>query len=174
MTVVPCTGPAGEQDFGACREGVILRVDDEDYVRDLIGRILQQHGFSTVPARNGEEALSQIARHGIRLVICNIWMPPMSGPQLFDCVTHISVRLGQRFIFCSGDTASEASCSFLRSSGQPYLTKPFDLDELMCLVTRFALEPVVLQQDQVEQVRTTLGRLRGWGRAVRPLVAPSI
>jgi hypothetical protein len=40
---------------------------------------------------------------------------------------ELDARLERRFIFLTGDTVNEATKSFLRSTGQPFLAKPFRL-----------------------------------------------
>ena len=58
----PSLPPPGESDCRNRRDGAILVVEDEDYIRDLIGRILREQGFFVLSACNGEEALAHIAR----------------------------------------------------------------------------------------------------------------
>jgi len=160
MHITPSPFPVRDPDCRIYREGAILVVDDEDYIRDLIGRILREQGFFVISASNGEEALTHLARQPISLILCNICMPRMNGPSFFDYVTQICPALSRRFVFCSGDIASEKSCAFLRSSGQPYLAKPFDLDELIGVVKRNASRPIILQKEQADQVLALISRLQ--------------
>lgn len=60
----------------------ILIVDDEKDIRELLSFQLQQHGFATVAASNGEEALSKIEEKPPDLIILDLMMPKMDGAEV--------------------------------------------------------------------------------------------
>lgn len=57
----------------------VLLVDDEDSVRNLIGRILESAGYVVYKATNGRDALEQLRRRRFQLIITDIRMPQMDG-----------------------------------------------------------------------------------------------
>jgi two-component system, cell cycle sensor histidine kinase and response regulator CckA len=63
---------------------VILVVDDEESVRQVLRRILEEGGFTVIEADNGSSALQVVRRSkgGISLVITDITMPVMDGLEL--------------------------------------------------------------------------------------------
>jgi len=59
----------------------ILIVDDEKDIRELLTFQLQQHGFTTVTATNGEDALEKIEEKAPDLIILDLMMPKMDGAE---------------------------------------------------------------------------------------------
>lgn len=57
----------------------ILVIEDDTQMRDLLCRILQQAGYDTVPAINGEQGVRLYQRKNIDLVITDIYMPEKDG-----------------------------------------------------------------------------------------------
>ena len=142
------------------QNGYVLIVDDEPYIRLLISRIVRGQGYPILMAADGVGALAQIARWPIRLIICNLRMPRMSGPELYDLLWKISPAMAGRLVFCSGDTVSEQSGQFLESSGRPWLAKPFDLDDLVRMVEGQIKSPARLDARAALQVSLALARYR--------------
>jgi len=64
--------------------GTILVVDDEPAVCHVTGNMLELHGFSVLYAQSGEQALRLVDQHEkpIHLLVADIVMPQISGPQL--------------------------------------------------------------------------------------------
>jgi two-component system phosphate regulon response regulator PhoB len=60
----------------------ILIVDDEKDIRELLSFQLQQHGFITVTATNGEDALEKIEEKAPDLIILDLMMPKMDGAEV--------------------------------------------------------------------------------------------
>jgi CheY-like chemotaxis protein len=56
-----------------------MLVDDDDDARDLIASSLERHGYSTASARNGREALDQLASIQPDLILLDLQMPVMNG-----------------------------------------------------------------------------------------------
>ncbi|HEY8504799.1 MAG TPA: response regulator, partial [Gemmataceae bacterium] len=61
----------------------ILVVDDEPFVLDVIEHLLRHHGFEVWPAGGGAEALALYQRHrdAVALVLLDVQMPGLDGPQ---------------------------------------------------------------------------------------------
>ena len=57
----------------------ILVVDDEEHVRKLLQRILEEASYGVVTAANGRQALDRLARSNINLVLLDIRMPELDG-----------------------------------------------------------------------------------------------
>src|SRR5262245_55107189 len=75
--------PAGKQEYGAPPAPAILVVDDEPMIRKLLQLQLQQQGFGVLVAADGREALVlyQARRSTIALVLLDVRMPDLDGPQ---------------------------------------------------------------------------------------------
>lgn len=109
----------------------ILIVDDEEHIRELIRFYLDKEGFSVVQAASGEEALHLLENEYIDLAIVDIMMPVMDGFQLVEEMKEM------KDIPVIMLTAKSQSADKLRGFSlgiDDYVTKPFDLDELLARV----------------------------------------
>jgi two-component system, cell cycle sensor histidine kinase and response regulator CckA len=97
----------------------ILLVEDEDAVRNLVKRILEQAGYQVLVARNGAEALELCQRPelALDLLLTDAVMPVMSGPELLRRV--MVLRPALRLLIMSGYSDRPAV------SGIPFIAKPF-------------------------------------------------
>ncbi len=114
----------------------ILIVDDEAEIRDLMRRVLVREGYQVDVAVHGAAALDAVQVRSYDLVICNVRMPVMDGPTFYTHVQQMYPRLANRFLFCTGDIISLSVRSFLLSTGQPVLAKPFSIQSLCAMVRR--------------------------------------
>ena len=108
----------------------ILFVEDEDFVRKTAIRILGTKGYTVIPAINGVEALKifQEEMEQIDLVISDVVMPQMSGPQLIQEILRL--KPSQKFFFVSGYSAGQIA--FENFSGKiEIVPKPFDSEEFL-------------------------------------------
>src|SRR2546427_12935277 len=60
----------------------VLVVDDEEPIRNALKKFMTQQQFEVYTAASGEEALAQLQRHRIALMLCDIRMPGTSGVDL--------------------------------------------------------------------------------------------
>ena len=84
----------------------ILVVEDEDIVRDLTVRLLKSLGYKVLEAVNGKEALALIDQYKnpIQLVLTDVVMPQMGGPELAERLQKI--RPTVKLLYTSGFTES--------------------------------------------------------------------
>lgn len=112
----------------------ILVVDDDSAIRDTERQILADSGFRVVEARDGAEALRAIDIDPPALVILDVQMPGIDGPT-FARELHTRLRRVPLVILTGvADPKREAD----RCNAEAYLRKPFDADELVRVVRRFA------------------------------------
>jgi signal transduction histidine kinase len=102
----------------------ILLVEDNDAVRGLAVKALQQRGYSVVEARSAEEAMEWSAASGVKphLLVTDVVMPGLSGPNLAARMLQQNPRL--RVLFMSGYT-DDVTTTHAGSWGVPLLQKPF-------------------------------------------------
>jgi two-component system cell cycle sensor histidine kinase/response regulator CckA len=107
----------------------VLVVDDDDGVRSIIARGVEQAGFRVLAAANGDEALTVLEQSGIEvhLVLCDLLMPRLDGYQL----AHRLAALPKppEIIYMSAYRSD-------LELDRPILTKPFHLDDLSAAVQR--------------------------------------
>jgi CheY-like chemotaxis protein len=117
--------------------GTVLLVEDDPSVRHFASRALEQLGYQVLCAPAGANALDLLATHtgGIDLVLSDIVMPGMQGPELARRVRESSPDV--RFLFMSGFADSEGGQADL-VAGERILPKPFAIHDL-ALAVRDAL-----------------------------------
>lgn len=109
-------------------KGTILIVDDEESIRNILCRRLQEEGYSCEAAADGKEALWKAFVRDFDLALMDIKMPGMSGmetlPQLIT--DHPDTCVIMMTAVVDTETAVEA----MKLGAYDYVTKPFDLDDL--------------------------------------------
>jgi CheY-like chemotaxis protein len=102
----------------------VLVIDDEDLVRDVVARMIDDLGYNAVTARNGADGLDLIDRQQIDAVLVDMTMPNMSGADVIAALR--TKKPGLPVVLCSGyDRASKGPVT-----ADAYLPKPFRLDAL--------------------------------------------
>lgn len=125
----------------------ILVVDDEPAILSSVGRILEKIGHSVRTASSGEEALEIARDEAIDVIISDLRMPGMSGPELHQRLTRVGILPAVDFIVASGDVADPEAVKFLQSTGLPVLVKPFQVSELVEILGR--TRPSAVQVERV-------------------------
>jgi two-component system, cell cycle sensor histidine kinase and response regulator CckA len=102
----------------------VLVVEDEDSVRMVVSTALKQQGYHVLDARNAGEALiiCEEHEHRIDLMISDITMPGMTGPELIE--RAISIRPDLKVLLMSGYT-EKAIIHQLVIADVPFIDKPF-------------------------------------------------
>jgi two-component system cell cycle sensor histidine kinase/response regulator CckA len=103
----------------------ILLVEDEEVVRGLARRILEQAGYSVVEASKGDEALRFCAEHAaeVDLLLTDVVMPEMSGKELADRLKPKYPEL--KMLFMSGYTDEAIVHHGVLDSSVEFIQKPF-------------------------------------------------
>ncbi len=114
--------------------GTILVVEDEDGLRCVIRRLLQDEGYTVLEAADGARAL-QLLAHGadqqVGLVLTDLRMPVMDGRQLAAALARLHPSLP--IVFMSGFTAQLMDLRLV-SPELTFLPKPFRNDDLLATV----------------------------------------
>ena len=112
----------------------ILVVDDEEPIRNALKKFLAQQQFEVYTAGSGEEALQQLKRHRIALMLCDIRMPGTSGVDLVPQALETEPELAILMLTAVNDATSAALC--MQRGAMDYLTKPIELADLGRAVQR--------------------------------------
>ena len=113
-------------------EETVLVVEDEDGVRELMWKILTEHGHTVLEARHGRDALTVAAgyKHPIELLVTDVVMPEMGGGELVSELS--SGRPNLKVLYVSGYTSDEVTRRGVsQAAGSAFIQKPFTSDELM-------------------------------------------
>lgn len=115
----------------------ILIVDDEQNVRQLLSKVLKKEGFETYTACNGQEGLELLQTTGIDIIISDIRMPGMDGIEFLHRVKAVDHGIG--FILITAFATTETAIDALKSGAQDYVTKPFDISEIVAAVRKLVI-----------------------------------
>ena len=109
----------------------VLVVEDEDGVRELLGKVLTEHGHTVLEARHGRDALTVASGYGhpIQLVVTDVVMPEMGAGQLVDEL--LAKRPQLKVLYISGYTDDEVMRRGVTRGDAAFIHKPFTSVELM-------------------------------------------
>ena len=112
------------------RGEAILLVEDEQSLRALVARILQQHGYTVTAASRPSEALEIARDQGVRidLLMTDVVMPEATGTQLAAQLQ--TVRPTLRILYTSGYVPNASELP----AGAAFLAKPFSGEQLLAAI----------------------------------------
>jgi signal transduction histidine kinase/CheY-like chemotaxis protein len=129
----PGQRPSGERRESprGSRRGTILLVEDEESVRRILRRMLQEEGYALTEARHGDEALAlyQARKKPIDILVTDVVMPGMSGPALADALRSEQPDLP--VLFLSGFVSESIEASTKNDPRHRLLPKPFHREAIL-------------------------------------------
>ena len=111
--------------------GTVLLVEDEHSIGAMTRSYLERNGYRVVWARSGEEALTEIERHPVRIVILDIRLPGMDG---FDVARTLRARSDVPILMLTARDEEPDRVAGLELGADDYLTKPFSPRELVARI----------------------------------------
>ncbi len=116
----------------------ILVAEDDREMRELLERVLSEEGFRVVTARDGHETMEKIEEGDFDIVLSDIRMPGPDGIEVLR--RSMARRLHQPVILMTAFGSISSAVDAIRAGAYQYLTKPFDLDELLEIVAEAAAQ----------------------------------
>ena len=107
----------------------ILVVDDEETVRNLLKRTLEEAGYDVVTAADGEEALYVAYQQETEVVLLDIKMPGISGIEVLGKLTADWPDICVIMVTAVVDT--QTAVEALKMGAYDFITKPFDRDDVV-------------------------------------------
>jgi len=107
----------------------VLIVDDDEGIRNLLKRILEDAGFGIDFAIDGEEAIEKFNANEFSIVLLDIYMPGMSGIEVLDWINEKKPNVCVVMVTAMADiqTAVEA----MKKGAFDYITKPFSQEDVL-------------------------------------------
>lgn len=146
---------ASDTSITARAELTILLVDDEKDIRELLGMLLADLGFSVRTAENGEVALNSFREKRPDIILTDIKMPGMDGVELLRAVKSEDPEV--EVIMISGHADMHLAIESLKLEASDFITKPIDDDILSISLDKVA-ERITLRR-QVKEHTENLERL---------------
>jgi two-component system NtrC family sensor kinase len=119
----------------------LLIVDDEPDIVTVLESILGEFGYDTRSAANGTEALDILSRETFDVILSDMRMPGMDGETLYQRLCEAKPGLAKRVIFVTGDTVSTKTREFLDATGNLWLSKPFQMKDVIHRVESILMGP---------------------------------
>jgi DNA-binding response OmpR family regulator len=108
--------------------GTVLLVEDEPSVGELVQGYLSRDGYRVVWVRSGTEALAELERHPVRLVLLDIGLPDIDG---FDVCRAVRARSQVPILMLTARDEEPDRVVGLEVGADDYVTKPFSPRELV-------------------------------------------
>jgi len=131
----------------------ILVAEDEEITLNNIVDTLQEEGYDVTGARDGSAALEKLTEEHFDILITDIKMPGPSGLDLLESIKKN--RQATDVILVTGFGSISSAVEAMRQGAYDYITKPFDLDELVLRVKKI-LDQKALKKDNLA-LRTYFG-----------------
>ena len=131
--------------------GKILVVEDEASVLENIVELLEAEGFTTLTARNGEEAFRLVTDEKPDLIISDIRLPRLDGKGLLSRLSRSNAIANIPFIFLTALTTREDQRAGMELGADDYITKPFTRKDLLDAVRRRLEKHRSIQAEAVKQ-----------------------
>lgn len=106
----------------------ILIVDDDVHINQMLEEVLTSAGYKVTHAYSGTEALLLIPSIKPDLILLDLMLPGLSGEEIIDKIAHIPV------IVISAKIDTKNKIALLLNGAVDYVTKPFDVDELLARI----------------------------------------
>lgn len=125
----------------------VLVVEDEENIREMLQLNLELEGYEVSIAVTGAQAIKMVKAEYFDLIILDIMLPEMDG--IAVCETLRTQNIEVPVLFLSARDSAADRIEGLRKGGDDYLTKPFNLEELLLRV-----EKLVAKNNRIKQSNT--------------------
>ena len=123
----------------------ILIVEDDANIRETIETILQQKGYNTDTAKNGQEAIQKSKAKFFNLTLLDIKLPDMEGTKLLTTLHEDLPKMVK--IMVTGYPSLENAVEALNLGADAYVIKPVKPEKLLALI-----EEKLKNQSQAEKM----------------------
>ena len=139
----------------------LLVVDDEPNLLIAVAAVLRGESFEVMTARNGRDALLQVAKSLPDLIVSDVRMPQMDGFTLARQLRSAPHTKLIPIVFLTAKDETDDRIEGFRAGVDVYLTKPFEPDELIAVIynilnrverTRMAITTLVAQNEPKEEI----------------------
>ena len=117
------------------RKPSVLIVDDDPQVRETL-RILLVDDYLPLSAEDGPAALEILRTSPVDIILLDLTLPGMDGIRVLEEMKKLDPEVG--VIMISASDSAQQAVSALKSGAYDYVTKPFDNDDLLTTINRYA------------------------------------
>jgi two-component system alkaline phosphatase synthesis response regulator PhoP len=110
----------------------ILLAEDEEHLLEAIKLNLEMEGYEVVTAKDGNEAIKKFEKQRFNLAILDVMMPEMNGTEVCQHIRITDMEIP--ILFLTAKDSSQDKVLGLKVGADDYITKPFNLEELLLRV----------------------------------------
>ena len=129
----------------------VLVVDDDQAVREALGRTLEKLGFDVVVAADGQEGLERLREGGVHILLADLKMPKLSGQELLKAAKAITPDV--EVIVITGHGTVEDAVEAMKGGAYDFITKPFKRVQLEKTIKKAAEKQALVLQNRALQRR---------------------
>lgn len=112
----------------------VLLVEDEEHLLDVIRLNLELEGYEVITAMDGKAALALFRKGRYDLIVLDVMLPELDGFAVCETIRLENTRIPILFLTAKG--SSQDRVQGLKIGGDDYLSKPFNLEELLLRVQK--------------------------------------
>ena len=159
-----------EQDQDLPRATVIV-ADDEESMRHFLQRSLQRNGFEVTAVESGDQAIELYEARPVDVAVLDLKMPGADGIAVLERIRAADPEALVIIMTAYGTIRSAVDA--MRLGAFDYITKPFEIDELLLLIERSLSRRATLRENralrQMVDNRRAYGGLIGQSREMRAI-----
>ncbi len=121
-------------------------VEDDVSLLDFISKNMEDEGFAVIKAKNGKDALQQLEREDIKIIISDVMMPEMDGLALCQRIKENTNYSHIPVILLTARTNMEVEIEGIENGADAYITKPFKWKHVMAVVNNLLTSREQLKQ----------------------------
>ena len=116
----------------------ICLIEDDELLGETLCERFRIEGLPFEWYREGRPALLSLERRRYALVLCDLRLPDINGQEIFEALSH---EARPPFVFMTGFGTIDEAVGLLKAGAADFVTKPFDLDQLMERIHDFCVSP---------------------------------
>ncbi len=129
--------------------GEILLVEDEESLREALKLNLEMEGYSVVAVDDGKKAIKTFKEEYFDCIILDIMLPELDGIFVSETIRLQNDKIP--IMFLSAKNTGADRVLGLRKGGDDYMTKPFNLEELLIRV-----EKLISKNKKIDHIKSDL------------------
>lgn len=138
------------------KQSLVLVVDDNPQNLKVLGNTLRENGLRVAIAKNGAGALALVKKNPPDLILLDVMMPEMDGFEVCKRLKQQAATKEIPVIFLTAKIEKEDIIEGLEVGAVDYVTKPFNIKELMARVhthleLKAARDTIFLQKEELKQ-----------------------
>jgi two-component system alkaline phosphatase synthesis response regulator PhoP len=128
----------------------ILLVEDEDSIRDLIKLNLEIEDYEVVCLDNGKDVVKTYNQEHFDLILLDVMLPEVDGFQVCEQIRLIDIHIP--ILMLTAKDAQSDKLTGLKKGADDYLTKPFNLEELLLRIEKLIRRANPKEKEKIESV----------------------